>query len=32
MKEILEKHGRFEEKTGSPRAIIKVADRLMERS
>lgn len=25
MKEILEKHGRFEEKTGSPRAIIKVA-------
>lgn len=31
MKEILEKHGRFEEKTGSPRAIIKVADHLTER-
>ncbi|MCH5185342.1 MAG: nucleotidyltransferase substrate binding protein [Oscillospiraceae bacterium] len=25
MKEILEKHGRFEEKIGSPRAIIKIA-------
>lgn len=32
MKEIFEKHGRFEEKTGSPRAIIKVADHLTERS